>query len=163
MFGEKRKLVSGEEFIKRVLAGDRNFPRTELQDNYNLTCNGDLEKYLKENARDLYNRPIILEHSKLKGVNASGLHLPQLRANEARLEEANLSGAYLFEAYLRGADLEGADLTRVNFMRADLRGVKNLENAQGLGTAYFYETKVTPEEKAIIEEALKKEKILVVE
>jgi len=87
-----------------------------------------------------------------------GVYLEEADLRGAKLEEANLRGACL-----RGADVEGADLTQVNFTQTDLRGVNNLDRARGLGTAYFYKTKVTPKEEAIIKEAWKKERILVVE
>lgn len=88
--------------------------------------------------------------------------------NGANLYRANLNGALLQEADLSKADLRGADFTDAlligtNFWFSDLRGARNLQGSKELKCANFYKTRVTPEERRIIEEALRDRISLVVE
>ncbi|MEM4318499.1 MAG: pentapeptide repeat-containing protein [Candidatus Pacearchaeota archaeon] len=186
--------MKGDELVKKILAGERDFSRIELEEGFNLADHEsfeELQKYLTNANLDL--DPIIMDNSKLRGVVARNLYLPFFRGKEANLwgadllgadlsgadlwraclSGADLSGAYLWRACLSGADLSGAYLWRADLWGADLWGadlssaylknVKNLGKAVNLGHAIFYHTIVTEREKEIIERALKKKQLFIVE
>ena len=64
---------------------------------------------------------------------------------------ADLRGANLWEANLRRANLRRANLIGANLIEADLRGA-NLSRADM--NAVFYKTKITKEQKQIVESDL---------
>jgi len=143
--------MKGEEFIKKVLEGERDFSGIEFEKGFNLDdCDGfnDLNKYLQVmNFFPDEFTPLIINGSRWQGVKARGLHLSYVRGK----------GADLRWAYFLGADLGGANLGE-----ADLREVINLGNTIYLKNAIFYKTKVTAKEKSIIEEALKNKKQFII-
>jgi hypothetical protein len=80
------------------------------------------------------NQPIKvdLDHTNLRGIHASGIHLEaadlsgarldNVDLTNARLQGANLDEAILHEADLRGAHLDGARMNEAKLLWADLRG-----------------------------------------
>jgi len=231
--------MEGEEFVRKVLAGERNFKGITLPKCFDLNeCKNfpEVQAYLR--SQNLEENPLYLSHIEWERVKAKGLYLPfviALQANlrganlrganleranleradlgeanlgaanlraaylrganlgeanleradlgEANLGAANLRAAYLREAnlgaaYLGGADLRGADLRaaylggadlrganlRAAYLReADLRGARNLETIFNLEYANFGRTRVTEREKTVIEKALEKEPLFVVD
>ena len=196
--------IKGEEFVRKILAGERDFSGITLEKFFDLAGHegfGDMQEYLRKT--DLQTSPLILDDSELQYIKARGLYLPFVRGKEANLRGADLRGAnlcgahlggaylcgahlggaylcgaHLWEANLGGADLRGADLGEANLGEAnlrgaylggaylgmaDLRGAKNPEATLAIEYADFYKTKVTDREKAIIEEALKRKQLFVVE
>ena len=114
-----------------------------------------------------------LERANLWKANLGGANLERAylwEANlweaklwEANLWKANLGGANLERAYLWGANLDRANLWKANLERAYLGNILNLETAINLNRAHFFETRVTKKEEAIIKEALRQTKLLIVE
>ncbi|MEM4702983.1 MAG: pentapeptide repeat-containing protein [Candidatus Pacearchaeota archaeon] len=186
--------MKGDELVKKILAGERNFSRIKLEEGFNLSNHEsfeELQKYLINAG--LYLNPIIIDNSELRGVVAKTLYLPFFRGREADLSgadlseanlsgayiwranlsraylsEANLSGAYIWranlsEAYLSEANLLRAYLSEANLSRADLKNVKNLAKTFNLEHAIFCYTIVTEREKKIIEKALQKKQLFIVE
>lgn len=172
---EKLKRMSGKEFVRKILEGERDFRGIGLYEGSNLSADEkfvEMQIYLQEQDLEVY--PVTIEGSIFFYVKAIGLHFPYVKGNKADLRGADLAGAYLKRADLRGADLRGADfegaylegadlkgadlgrayLERAYLWRADLRGVRNLSEASCLRDAVFRETIVTPAEKEIIERAL---------
>ena len=151
--------IKGEEFVRKILAGERDFSGITLEKFFDLAGHegfGDMQEYLRKT--DLQTSPLILDDSELQYIKARGLYLPFVRGKEANLRGADLRGANLCGAHLGGAYLCGAHLGM-----ADLRGAKNPEATLAIEYADFYKTKVTDREKAIIEEALKRKQLFVVE
>jgi len=99
-----------------------------------------------------------LERANLWKANLGGANL-----GGAYLWKANLGGANLERAYLWGANLDRANLWKANLERAYLGNILNLETAINLNRAHFFETRVTKKEEAIIKEALRQTKLLIVE
>jgi len=174
------KYMKGEEFVKKILAGERDFSGIRLEEGFDLSgCEGfgEMQKYLQKER--LQKSPIFLENSEFKYLVAHGLYLPFVRGREANFYEANLMEANLLEGDLERADLDGADLERANLFRANLwranlyganlygtnlaranlKNVKNLERVLNLEKANFYETRVTKKEKMIISKALKRREL----
>ena len=213
------KYMKGEEFVKKILAGERNFSDIELEENFNLNnfeWINDLQTYLKD--QNFEKSPFLFNSSEFIGIKAACLQFPFskgyetnfgggatlydidfsysdfMRANffsgtlnrinfshsnlskadfgivalqrayfnQADLNSANFYGACLDMANLQGANLFGTQFSRATFTRADLRYTTNLEKSISLEFALFSETKVTEEEKKIIEEILSKPRTLFV-
>jgi len=140
--------LTGEEFIKKILAGERDFKGIILQ-NFNLSGHElfqEMQNYLKK--QDLEKNPIDLSESQLNEVIAIGLFLPFVQAERAHLWRADFSKAYLAagnfkSAFLLGANFAQAKLRKVNFEKAYLFVAKFSE-------AYLFEANFTG---AILEEA----------
>lgn len=174
--------VRGDEFVSKILAGERDFSQIKLAD---LDVSGhtyhsflELDEYLK--SRDLKKEPIILNNSELSSIKAGGIWLPYLKANgasfknayfphanfrcgefprasfyRANLEGANLEACDLYNVYFKETVFYGTQLAGARFKFADLAGVKDLANAVDLAFAHFEYTHVTPEERDIILDALR--------
>jgi len=176
--------MTGADFVGRLLTGERDFSNIELEEGFDLSGHGlfeRLRRYLEQ--QDLQNNPVVISHSKLRYLNAEGLHLAFVKAVNANLEGAHFAGANLdgadFEnavltnvdlsqsnlrnanlmnsdlsvADLRLADLENANLDGTQLIAADLRGAHNLEKVRGLSQAVCIGIRVTPSEKEMIEKA----------
>ncbi len=122
-------LVQGEEFITKLLNGERDFSNIRLEPYFNLSGNDyfeNLQEYLKQS--NLKETPVILEHADLKGLDADGLHLPYLKANEANFKhvsmmETNLKNSQFNKADFRYAKLPQTNMEGANLQEADLRQV----------------------------------------
>ena len=110
--------VSGEELLKLLREGERDLRFIRTPDNTNL-CNSDQYPATLEELRKNSN-PIQLTDSRLVGLTAHGIYLPDANLERAILEEASLVGANLGGAYLRRAYLVGANLDRASLVGADL-------------------------------------------
>jgi len=160
--------LAGKDFVRKVLAGERDFSRTKLEEGFDLTGHegfSEMQMYLKNT--NLNEVRLNLNDSEWRQVTARELHLPFFNGKNVDLYKANLRGANLYKANFGGANLYkanfgGADLYKANLGGADLRGVTNLGNTKNLQDAIFDETIVTEVEKAIIEECLKKRRLFVV-
>ena len=150
--------LAGKDFVRKVLAGERDFSRTKLEEGFDLTGHegfSEMQMYLKNT--NLNEVRLNLNDSEWRQVTARELHLPFFNGKNVDLYKANLRGANLYKA-----NFGGADLYKANLGGADLRGVTNLGNTKNLQDAIFDETIVTEVEKAIIEECLKKRRLFVV-
>jgi len=124
-------LLRGEEFITKLLNGERDFSNIRLEPYFNLSGSdsfGILEEYLKK--AQFEGSPVILDDADLRGLDADGLHLPYLQANRASFKQATMMEANLRSARFCNADfryarlpqavLDGADLQHADFRQADL-------------------------------------------
>ena len=193
--------MTGDEFVKKVLAGERDFSRIVMPEGTDLMRSPDYKRmnsFFVYNHASLKGHPINLNESELRGIKAEGLRMPHLLARNARFtnsdfygaafHDGDFSGTDLVEAWLANADLssvkfkntnlygawcegtympnvdyEGANIGKVNFENATILGAKNLDKAQWLERAEFLDTVVTENEKRIIEEALKRKNLFVLE
>lgn len=121
------KSVKGEEFIKKVLEGERDFSGIKLEKRFDLSGHegfGELQQYLK--AQDFEKRPIILENARLRYVKARGLYLPFVKARNADItgaefREANLSHSDFGYGKFNYAHLENTELSNMNLEYAILK------------------------------------------
>ena len=72
----------------------------------------------------------VLEEADLKGADLCYVDLHQANLNEANLTNAKLQAAKLNRASLQGANLEGANFTNADLYKVNLRGARNLTEAQ---------------------------------
>lgn len=92
----------------------------------------------------------------LYGADFTRAKLMESYFNNANLKGVWFSGADLSKAILEGADLENAQLDNAKFYGTNLRGVKNLEKADGIAYAKYKKTIVTEKEYEIIQNAFDK-------
>ncbi len=138
------KYMSGNEFVRKILSGERDYSGIRLEAGFSLNGHesfNTLQDYLKK--QDLRKSPIILSGSKLVDIGASEIHLPFTIAKETRFSDstfenadfygANFSGASFYDASLFSANLEnailrdagiaGASFNEANLKRADLSSI----------------------------------------
>ncbi|MBI4163596.1 MAG: pentapeptide repeat-containing protein [Candidatus Aenigmarchaeota archaeon] len=125
--------MKGEEFVRKILAGERDFSRISLEPGFNLSSHeafarlggcyftnaglGVLGPDGSWTPSDIkyVDKPIILDSSYVNGLVARGVKFPLLQARGATFEDADFS-----ESSLQGADLEGSYFMRVKFNGADM-------------------------------------------
>tara|TARA_Y100000034_G_C6771149_1_gene344037 strand:+ start:134 stop:565 length:432 start_codon:yes stop_codon:yes gene_type:complete len=104
--------LSGDEFIEKILAGERDFKRIMLPEGCDLTKN---ESY-STLTRPLEGR------IELVGSTLAGIQAPEIYLSNANLSHVDLSHSDLHGANLRGANLSCSLLTGANLSNADLSG-----------------------------------------
>lgn len=125
----ERKQMKGEDFISKILEGERDFYGTELEYNFDLSGHelfGRLQNYLRNQY--LAKAPVIINNSDLSGMQAIGLYLPYAKVESSILWNANLQYSVLNFANFRNADLtytnfNHAELDHADFQRAELQHV----------------------------------------
>ena len=119
--------MTGNEFIQKILSGERNFEGIALQ-GFDLGKDKDVEdairKYLTSTNLG-YPNCFNFDGAKLLGFSAGGLYLPHATFKGATLSDvflarANLHYASFSEAYLRNVELSLANLSNAKFHRAIL-------------------------------------------
>jgi|TARA_Y100000310_G_scaffold38954_1_gene36577 uncharacterized protein YjbI with pentapeptide repeats len=110
-----------EEFIKKVLSGERDFSEIKL---VGLDLSGhedyrEIQRYLRE--QDLENSPIIFDGSDLGHLKALGLYLPYVKGHKVDLRCSQLSGANFYGANFERAFISFSDLSNVNLIQANLK------------------------------------------
>ncbi|MFH0752755.1 MAG: pentapeptide repeat-containing protein [archaeon] len=113
--------MGGEELIRKILSGEKDFSFVKLKDGFNLNSHnryGELQTYLK--SQDLEENPLIISNAEMIYLQANGIFLPFLIGKKANLTGATLGNVSLLEANLAGANLEGAYLAKVDLEDANL-------------------------------------------
>jgi len=127
------KPMTGDEFVRKILAGEKDFSLIDLLD-FDLSSHEgfeELQRYLK--AQKLIENPLIISYSRFNRLKAKRLYAPYTRCVEACLkradfEGADLEGAYFLRAHLEKAHFGGADLRWAYLEGAHLQGA-HLEKA----------------------------------
>ena len=113
--------MPGEELVKKILSGERNYRNVVLEDNFNLAGHDGYQGmliYLRK--QDMEKNRYDFSKARLAGLKAPELYLPFVIALEANLESADLRSANLRAAGLGSANLGGADLRYASLGSADL-------------------------------------------
>ncbi len=116
--------LRGEEFIRKVLHGDRYFTAVRLEEGFDFTKAEDystLRRYLEKNGH----RKLEVTDSEFRYIRAPELMLARLQGERANFEGSYLVGgefgnAELEQACFREADLTGADFSGARLTRAVL-------------------------------------------
>lgn len=116
--------LRGEEFIRKVLHGDRYFIAVRLEEGFDFTKAeeyGTLRCYLEKNSH----RKLEVTDSEFRYIRAPDLMLVRLQGERANFEGSYLVGgefgnAELEQACFRDADLTGADFSGARLTRAVL-------------------------------------------
>jgi len=126
--------MKGEDFIRKILEGQRDFYGIELEYNFDLASHelfGRMQEYLRKQYLTKY--PIMINNCDLSGVKASGLYLPYVKAESSIIWNSNFEYSTLSFADFHGADLAYADFRHVDLDHADFRNANlhqvNLEHA----------------------------------
>lgn len=125
----ERKKLKGEDFIKKLLAGERDFYGIELEYSFDLSGHelyGKLQEYLKKEYLQL--NPVMINNSDFSGVRAVGLYLPYLKAENSIFWNSNFEYSTFSFASFRAADftyseLRHTDLDHTDFQKANLQYV----------------------------------------
>ncbi len=149
--------MEGEEFIKKILEGERDFRKIKLEEGFRLSEHPYfkiLYKYLLKEAgistqgiNRLKENPINISGSEFKYLFAKGLYLPYAEGSNADFSYANLSdrhsGRLFHSTNLEGSNFKNAKFHETDLSFAFLRDVKfqdaDLENAK-LGGSRLYHT-----------------------
>lgn len=146
--------MKGEDFIRQILEGQRDFYGIELEYNFDLNGHelfGKMQEYLRKQYLAKY--PIIISNSDLSGIKAAGLYLPYAKIESSVVWNANFDYATLsfvdFQSSdftysifrhadlkhtdLRNANLQNVDLTHANLYFSDLKGA-NFDSTKVLAT-----------------------------
>jgi len=124
---KKQIFMKGEEFVQKILSGERDFSNIELEQDFNL-CGyekfEEMQKHLKNT--NLKENPVIIENSSFRRLDADKLYLPFLKANNASFKhaafmEANLKGSQFENTNFRYARLAKANMMDSNLKNADLQ------------------------------------------
>jgi len=183
----KLKGMSGEEFAKKVIAGERDFSKIEIlpwkgtglhypAGNFKYDFNNDgydLMEKLRGLQEKLETNPIVIDGSDFSNIIANGLEIPYLRAIETNFKNSWLLNSNFSYGVFTGADFTSADLENVNFHSAEfheanfeyanLKYARNLRYAGNLETAIYEFTKITPDCEEIIQDELSKRRLFIVE
>jgi len=119
---DKLKYMKGEEFLRWLLSGERDFSGIELEEGFDLCGHegfAELQRHLRES--DLESEPVNLRGARLRRLDADGIYLPFLKAEGAVFKHAALMKANLENACLKGSDLRYARLALARMDGADLR------------------------------------------
>ena len=137
---EKLTEISGDEFVKKVLSGERDFSGVSLKC-FDLSTHESIQALQTCLTREnLLRFPLILSGSNFFGLDAHNLALPYLKGKEVDLRKANLGGTNLINSDFGGANLEGAYLRGANLQGAYLNGAdlqKAYLNGADLQKAYL--------------------------
>jgi len=142
----KRKKMSGEEFVERVVFGQRYFPKITVLPGSNLR---DSPYYRKMQQRlrhsDCERDPLVLDNAKLEKVYIGSLYAPFIQARNLSLRGAYISKAILAYGNLEGVDLsdayiKGANFAGTNFLGGDFS--RAVVHASNLGESVFSDARL---------------------
>lgn len=121
----KKIRMDGEEFVKKILSGERDFRNIDLGgynfDKTNIDPLIELASYLNKN-----NEPIILHDSDLSNITARvvPISLPRLHAERTSFKGAKIPWADLRHSILIDCDFSNVDARFSNFEYSLLSGTK---------------------------------------
>ena len=123
----KRIYMSGEEFVQKLLDGEKNFSDVVLEPGFGLSRHErfpEIQKVLDEGATE--DKPVFCERADFTGLDADGVNLPYLKANGACFKQATfMEGKFESSEFercdFRYARLPQADMKACHFRDADFR------------------------------------------
>ena len=122
--------ISGDEFVKKILEGERDFRRINLTPGFNFSLHEGYEQlkhYLGENKEDLKENPLNLIEARLQDIIMK-LDFFDVIARGASFKGSDLSGSIYY----------GVDFEMVSFYKATMPDVKLLDS--NLSRANFFNT-----------------------
>ena len=113
--------MSEEEFVKKLLGGERDFNKICLPDGADLRrFIPELNDYLTE--QELAKDKIVLCNSRIIRIIAPKIYIPYSNMSRVNMSGANMYGAHMSGADMSGADMSGADMSGANMSGADMSG-----------------------------------------
>jgi len=128
--------MTGDEFVKKILDGERDFTGIKLEEDFDLRGHegfNDLLKYMDgtERHHELKANPVDLSHSKIYRLKAKGLDIPYLKAEGVALVNVNFNDVCLWEPNFKGAHFVEVDGSYSRMHSADFRGAKFYKSGLG--------------------------------
>jgi len=117
--------MKGDEFVAKLLAGERDFRRIKLEKGYDLSAHenyGGLRSFLVNSKDDLKENPVKLVGADLSYLTAPDLYLHHTKAAGAVFKHANFSKSTFDYADFSNASLDHTDLQGTYFRTATLEG-----------------------------------------
>lgn len=144
----QQKYMEGEEFVKKILAGEKDFSKVRLEEGFDLTVRSNLHEQLQDYLHRSYEgyldvlydqkenfkaEPIVINESSFIRFKANRLCFPFAKGNKADFCEAELygvvfSGAELEDSYFKKAKLNNSRFSYANLKRARFEEA-NLQDA----------------------------------
>jgi len=125
-----------DEFILRVLSGEKDFSRIALPEGSNISYRDGFEEMNKFLLSEWYvSKPLNLEYSQFKSVGLRGVFFHGVQAKGIDFRGADLSLADFSYSSLVGVDFREADISLVDFYMAnlclsDFRNVLDVSNSR---------------------------------
>lgn len=135
--------MKGDELVRKILAGERDFSGIELEKGFNLNAHPafkELQVYLQKRSfpvnpdvaavearnpdfyrkicPNLFENPLIFEYASIRGLIAGGLNLPSIRGRNA-----DFSGSSFRNGDISCSDLTFSDLSKCDLENTSLRYV----------------------------------------
>jgi len=137
------KNMSGDEFVAKLLAGERDFRKIKLEHGYRLSIPAvsPTQKYYYDvtggNSDQIKEYSLDVSGSDLSGLKVTSLFWPYITAVETDFKFATLNAAQFYFGDLRKANFFGANMERTTFFRADVTGA-NFSRAKLDYTTFEY-------------------------
>ncbi len=112
--------VRGEEFIRKILVGERDFSGIALEDNFDLSGSDsfdEMQRYLQ--SQNLKEQPLHIEGSRFRQIKASGVYLPYTIGHGADFFGSVLRRVNLVRGRFNGTDFDFADFAYANLEKVD--------------------------------------------
>lgn len=109
--------MSGEEFVEKLLRGEKNFNDVALESGFGLSRHErypEIQKLLDAGATE--NKPVFCERADFTGLDADGVQLPYLKANGACFKHATF-----MEGKFESSEFEGCDFRYARLPQADMK------------------------------------------
>ena len=146
--------MKGEEFMKKVIDGERDFSAIVMNDEdltkdveMYVAFNGTLQRQESIGSREVrdelmyhntHHTPLILNYASLRGVSAPGLRMDRVQAFETQFHGSNLQNAVMNYANLSSAEFGSVDLQCAHIDFSCLNNVKmnyvDLRGARFIGS-----------------------------
>ena len=118
---KKLIFMKGQEFVQKILSGERDFANIELEQDFDLSGYegfDELQAYLKD--ADLEEKPLIMENSKFRQLDADGVYLPFLKADNANFKHGTFMAANFESGQFKNTDFRYARLAQVSMKNSNL-------------------------------------------
>ncbi len=121
--------ISGERFCKEIISGRRDFRGMYMPDDSDISSHvEELNDYIASlDPEDLRREPIDISGSHIRGIIASGLHIPYLRAADAYLEASSFQGSDFRNSEMSHSDFCGSDFNG-SYLEGSRLSFSNLSN-----------------------------------
>ena len=114
--------MKGEELVKKILEGERDFSKIELEEGFNFnTAKGytEMQEFLK-NYKNLESEPLNFNYSKLINIHARNIYFPFVQAIETNFFGSNLRNSNFQNSKLKSSNLRKTILRSLNGKKANL-------------------------------------------
>ena len=116
--------LSGDEFIRKIMEGERDFSHIKFEDNYKIDKSDayyDLRNYL--NTVGISQDPVIMNNSECVGVSFKYMNLSNLVSQNTDFKGSDFQKSNLSDSVLTGSKFDKCSLPHSNFYNSELNSV----------------------------------------